>query len=179
MHKDIQEVLFTEEQIGKRVRELASDLNTDYGDESVYCIGVLKGSGMFMMDLVKRLEMPVEFDFFTVSSYGSGTTSCGCINIVQDVRISAKNKHILLIEDIVDTGNTLQYLKNCLIERGCQSVKIVTMLDKPSRRVNELIPDYTGFEVPDAFIVGYGLDYAEKYRNLPYIGILKESVWKK
>ena len=179
MHQDIKKIMFTEEEISKRVLELADQINKDYQGESIYCIGVLKGSGMFMMDLVRRLEMPIEFDFFTVSSYGNSTESSGCVNIVHDVRISVKDKNILLIEDIVDTGNTLRYLKKCLLDRGCKSVKIATMLDKPSRRVNNLTPEYVGFEVPDAFIVGYGLDYAEKYRNFPYIGILKESVWRK
>lgn len=179
MHQDIEKIMFTEEQIDKRVRELAKQLNEDYQGERIYCIGVLKGSGMFMMDLVRRLEIQVEFDFFTVSSYGNSANSNGCVNIIHDVRISVKDKNILLIEDIVDTGNTLSYLKECLNERGCRSVKIATMLDKPSRRINDLHADYVGFEVPDAFIVGYGLDYAEKYRNFPYIGILKESVWKK
>lgn len=179
MHKDIEKIMFTEEEISKRVLELAGQINKDYQGESIYCIGVLKGSGMFMMDLVRRLELPVEFDFFTVSSYGNSTKSSGCVNIIHDVRISVKDKNILLIEDIVDTGNTLRYLKECLVKRGCKSVKIATMLDKPSRRVNNLTAEYVGFEVPDAFIVGYGLDYAEKYRNFPYIGILKESVWRK
>lgn len=179
MHQDLQEVLFSEEQIDKRVRELAADLNKEYAGELVYCVGVLKGSGMFMMDLVRRLDMPVEFDFLIVSSYGSGTISSGKVNIIQDVRIPVENKHILLVEDIIDTGNTLQYLKDCFLERKCKSVKIVTMLDKPARRVNGLLADYVGYAVPDAFVVGYGLDYAERYRNLPYIGVLKDSVWKK
>lgn len=179
MHQDLQEILITEEQLDQRVRELAACLNKEYQNEPVYCIGVLKGSGMFMMDLVRRLEMLLEFDFFIVSSYGNSTVSSGNVNIIQDVRIPVKGKHILLIEDIVDTGNTLQYLKNYLLECDCKSIKIITMLDKPARRVNGLIAEYVGFEVPDVFVVGYGLDYAERYRNLPYVGVLKDSVWKK
>lgn len=179
MHQDLQEILISEEELDKRVREMAASLNKKFKDELVYCIGVLKGSGMFMMDLVRRLDMPVEFDFFIVSSYGNSTISSGNVNIIQDVRIPVEGKNILLIEDIVDTGNTLQYLKNYLLERGCKSINIVTMLDKPARRVNGLVPEYVGFEVPDAFVVGYGLDYAERYRNLPYVGVLKDSVWKK
>mgnify|MGYP003592943814 CR=1 FL=1 len=179
-HQDLAEILLTEEEIAGRVRELADEINKKYpSGETLYCIGILKGSGMFMMDLVRLLKMPVEFDFMIVSSYGKDTVSSGKINILQDVRMPIVDKHILIVEDIIDTGNTLTCLKAIFSQRQPRSVKVATLLDKPSRRKQPFKADFVGFEIPDAFAVGYGLDYNEKYRNLPYIGVLKEEIWKK
>lgn len=180
LHSDIKEVLFTKEQIDKRVGEIADELNKHYSnDETLYCIGLLKGSGMFMMDLVRKLTMPVVFDFMVVSSYGGYTVSSGNVNVLYDVRIPIENKNILIIEDIIDTGNTLTKIKELFVAQKPASIKIATFLNKQQRRKQPLNADYVGYDIPDEFVVGYGLDYNEKYRNLPYIGVLKESVWGK
>ena len=133
---------------------------------------------MFMMDLIRKLDMPVKFDFMIASSYGERTISAGCVNIYLDVRMDVTNEHVLLVEDIIDTGNTVSGLKEYFISKQAKSFNIMTLLDKPERRVKPIKADYVGFKIPDQFVVGYGLDYAEKYRNLPYIGILKDSVWQ-
>ncbi len=178
MHADIEKILLSETQIAARITELACELNNLYKGEAVCIVGVLKGSTMFMMDLIRKLDMPVKFDFMIASSYGERTISAGCVNIYLDVRMDVTNEHVLLVEDIIDTGNTLSCLKEYFISKQAKSFNIITLLDKPERRVKPIKADYVGFKIPDQFVVGYGLDYAEKYRNLPYIGILKDSVWQ-
>lgn len=178
MHADVEEILLSKEQIAKRIKELAKELNNLYKGEPICIVGVLKGSTMFMMDLIRELNMPIKFDFMIASSYGERTISAGCVNIYLDVRMDVTNEHVLLVEDIIDTGNTLSCLKEYFISKNSKTFKIITLLDKPERRVKSIKADYVGFTIPDKFVVGYGLDYAERYRNLPYIGILKDSVWQ-
>ncbi|WP_018131747.1 hypoxanthine phosphoribosyltransferase [Effusibacillus pohliae] len=177
MHGDIKEILFTEEQIQTRIRELGERIARDYEDKNPLVVCVLKGAVMFMADLVKRIDVPVEMDFMAISSYGASTKSSGVVRILKDLETGVEGRHVLIVEDIVDTGLTLSYLRDSLLRRNAASVKIVALFDKPGGRKIEITPDYTGFEVPDEFIVGYGLDYAEKYRNLPYVGVLKPQVY--
>lgn len=179
MTKDIDRVLYTEQQIAQRVQELTRDINKFYGNNPIIAVFVLKGSAFFAADIVRYLKMDVNVEFMSVSSYGEETISSGKLTIKKDLDIDIKGKDILVIEDIIDTGITLHTLKKVLLDRGAKSVKVVTMLSKPSRRMVEFEADFTGFEVPDEFVVGYGLDYADKYRNLPYIGALKRSVYQK
>ena len=166
-------VLIKEEDIEKRVREIAEQINTDYAGKTVTLICILKGSVFFTCELAKRLTIPVRLDFMSVSSYGSGTTSSGRVRIVKDLDESVEDKDIIVIEDIIDSGNTLSYLLNLLKSRGPRSIKLCTLLDKPDRRVVDVDVDYTCFEIPDEFVVGYGLDYDQKYRNLPYVGVVE------
>ena len=166
------EVLITEEQLDKRISEIAAEITKDYGDKDISLVCVLKGGVMFMTDIAKKLKQKVEFEFIDVSSYGNNTVSSGKITINKDLETSIEGKHVILLEDIVDTGRTLSYLIEYLKEKNPASLKLCTLLDKPSRRIVDVNADYIGFTIPDAFIVGYGLDYAQKYRNLPYIGIL-------
>ncbi|MFD2611529.1 hypoxanthine phosphoribosyltransferase [Paenibacillus gansuensis] len=177
MHNDIQEVLFSEEQLQQKVKELGELLSKEYGGRNPLVICVLKGAFVFMSDLVKRIEIPLEIDFMAVSSYGASTKSSGVVKIIKDLDTSVEGRHILIVEDIIDSGLTLSYLIDVLERRNAQSIKVVTLFDKPSGRRVEMEADYTGFTLPDKFIVGYGLDYAEKYRNLPYIGVLKPEVY--
>ncbi|PTM54801.1 hypoxanthine phosphoribosyltransferase [Desmospora activa] len=177
MHEDIREVLLSQEVIQQKVRELGQQLTQDYRDLNPLCICVLKGAFPFMSDLVRAIDTHLEVDFMAVSSYGDSTQSSGVVRIVKDLDASVENRHVLVMEDIIDSGLTLSYLLELLRGRNAASVKVVTLLDKPSRRTTGLKPDYCGFEVPDAFVVGYGLDYAEKYRNLSYVGVLKEEVY--
>lgn len=177
MEKDIQEVLVTEEEIAEKVRELGRTLSGEYADKNPLVICVLRGGAPFMTDLVRRMDIPLEMDFMAVSSYGASTQSSGVVRIVKDLDTSVENRHIIIVEDIIDSGLTLSYLIDVIERRNAASVKVVTLLDKPARRTVDLKPDYCGFQIPDAFVVGYGLDYAEKYRNLPYIGILKPEVY--
>jgi hypoxanthine phosphoribosyltransferase len=178
MHEDIQEVLFTEEEIKTKVKELGRRLSEDYRDLNPLCICVLKGAAPFMTDLVRCMDIPLEMDFMAVSSYGASTKSSGVVRIIKDLDASVEGRHVIVVEDIIDSGLTLSHLIDLLRHRNAASIKVVTLLDKPGRRTVELKPDYCGFTIPDAFVVGYGLDYAEKYRNLPYIGILKEKVYQ-
>jgi hypoxanthine phosphoribosyltransferase len=178
MHQDIKEILITEEQIREKVKELGQKLKEDYGHLNPLCICILKGGALFMADLIRAMDFPLEMDFMAVSSYGASTKSSGVVRIVKDLEASVEGRHVLIIEDIIDSGLTLSYLLELLQGRKAKSVKIVTLLDKPSRRKVDLVPDYCGFKIPDEFVVGYGLDYAEKYRNLPYIGVLKEEVYQ-
>lgn len=178
MHQDIREVLFTEEEIARKVVELGTQLSAEYKDLHPLCICVLKGAVPFMADLVRRIDLPLETDYMAVSSYGNSRQSSGVVRIIKDLEASIEGRHVLIVEDIIDTGLTLSYLAEMLRKRNAASVKIVTLLDKPERRAANLKPDYAGFVIPDAFVVGYGLDYAERYRNLPYIGILKEEVYQ-
>ncbi|MBB5181893.1 hypoxanthine phosphoribosyltransferase [Planomicrobium koreense] len=177
LQKDIEEILITEESLQEKARELGAILTRDYQDKYPLAIGVLKGAMPFMGDLMKRIDGYVEMDFMDVSSYGNATVSSGEVKIIKDLNASVEGRDLLIIEDIIDSGLTLSYLVDLFKYRKANSIKIVTLLDKPSGRKVDLKADYIGFEVPDAFVVGYGLDYAEKYRNLPYIGVLKPAVY--
>jgi hypoxanthine phosphoribosyltransferase len=178
MENDIQEVLLTEEQIKAKIQELGRVLSVDYQGKNPLVICVLRGAVVFMTDLIRSMNIPLEIDFMAVSSYGNATRSSGVVRIVKDLDSSVENRHVIIVEDIIDSGLTLSYLIDVLDRRNAATVKVVSLLDKPSRRTVELYPDYCGFQIPDAFVVGYGLDYAGKYRNIPYIGILKEKVYQ-
>ena len=177
LEKDIQEVLFSQQQLEERVDQIAQEITRDYAGKEIVLISVLRGSFVFMADLCRRIDLPCTIDFMSVSSYGSGTSSTGQVQITKDLSGDISGKHILVVEDILDSGNTLSYLLKLLEQRKPASIRLCTLLDKPERRVKPVTVDYTGFAIPDAFVVGYGLDYAEKYRNLPYIGILKPEVY--
>ena len=182
MNKDILKVLVDEETLSKTVRRLADEINAEYKNRSkrLILLGILKGSVVFMGDLMKRLKTPVEIEFMKVSSYGSGTVSSGNIKIHLDLSIEdISNCNILVVEDIVDSGRTLSYLTEYLKLKGAKNVKTVTILDKPSRREVEFTPDFVGLQIPDEFVVGYGLDYDEKYRALPYVAILDPRAYGK
>ncbi|WP_026673663.1 hypoxanthine phosphoribosyltransferase [Alkalihalobacterium bogoriense] len=177
MREDIQEVLISEEEIQIKVQELGKQLTEEYRDKNPLVIGVLKGAMLFMADLTKRIDTYIEMDFMDVSSYGSGVVSTGEVKIIKDLDTSVEGRDVLIVEDIIDSGLTLSYLVKLFHYRKAKSVKVVTLLDKPEGRKVDLTPDLAGFIVPDAFVVGYGLDYAERYRNLPYIGILKPEIY--
>ncbi|MFD0942536.1 hypoxanthine phosphoribosyltransferase [Savagea faecisuis] len=177
LEKDIQEVLITEEEIRAKVKELGATLTEDYKDKYPLAIGILKGAIPFMGDLMKEIDAYLEIDFMDVSSYGNATVSSGEVKIVKDLNTNVEGRDILIIEDIIDSGKTLKYLVDLFKYRQANSIQIVTLLDKPTGRKVDLKADYVGFDVPDAFVVGYGLDYAEKYRNLPYIGVLKKEIY--
>ncbi len=176
---DIDKVLITEQQINTRVKELARKINEYYNGKPIIAVFVLKGSAFFASDLIRWLNMHVVIEFMSVSSYGKDTVSSGKLTIGKDIDSDARGKDILIIEDIIDTGVTLSSLKKLFIKRGASDIKVVTMLSKPSRRVVEFEADFTGFEVPDVFVVGYGLDFADRYRNLPYIASLKKHIYEK
>ena len=165
-------VLLSEEEVDKRINEIGKQITKDYEGKSIHLICVLKGGVFFMCELAKRIEVPVSMDFMAISSYGADTKSSGVIKIVKDLDESITGKDVLVVEDIVDSGRTLSYLLMMLKERKPKSLRLCTLLDKPDRRVIDVDVDYTGFEIPDEFVVGYGLDYAQKYRNLPYIGVV-------
>ena len=179
MINDIARILLTEEEIQNRVRELSQEISRDYADKNPTMICILKGAVMFYADLLRNIDVPVSMDFMAVSSYGNKSKSSGEVEIRKDLSTSIENKHVIIVEDIVDSGFTLSYLTRMLASRGAASIKLATLLDKPSRRAPgiTLKSDYSGFEVADEFVVGYGLDYAEKYRNLPFIGILKPEIY--
>jgi hypoxanthine phosphoribosyltransferase len=177
IHADVAEVLLTEEQIGERVAALGAELAADYADRDPILIGVLKGSVVFLADLVRAMPIPLSLDLMEVSSYGSGTESSGQVRILKDLKGSIEGRHVLVVEDIIDTGLTLNYLLRYLGERAPASLRVACLLDKPARRLAEMEIDYRGFSIPDRFVIGYGLDYDERYRNLPYIGVLKPSVY--
>ena len=177
LEKDILEILLTEEIIEEKTKELGAILTADYADKFPLAIGILKGAMPFMSDLMKRVDTYIEMDYMDVSSYGNATVSSGEVKIVKDLNTSVEGRDILIIEDIIDSGMTLSYLVDLFKYRKAKSIKIVTLLDKPTGRKVDLQADYVGFEVPDAFVVGYGLDYAEKYRNLPYVGVLKKEIY--
>lgn len=179
MHKDVEKILVSEEQISETVTRIANDINHDLNGEPLLVIIILKGSTPFAMDLIRKLDMPVEIDFMQVSSYGKSTVSDGFIKIKRDIEQDVSSKNILIVEDIIDSGNTLYKLKTLFEERNAKSVRICTLLDKPSRRIVDVKVDYSGIEIPDEFAIGYGLDYDEQYRNLPYVGVLKRSVYEK
>lgn len=179
IHEDVERVLVSESELEKRVGELAEEISRDYEGKEILVVTLLKGGVMFSVDLMRKLTVPVEIDFMSVSSYGSSTTTSGEVKLDKDLSAPITGKHVLLVEDIIDSGLTLNRVKNMLAEREPASLKICTILDKPSRRKTHVDVDYTGFEIPDEFVVGYGLDYAQKHRNLPYVGVLKRSVYEK
>lgn len=168
-------VMISEEEIDQKIRQMGQQISKDYEGKELHMICVLRGGVFFMCELAKRISIPVSLDFMSVSSYGSDTKSSGVVKIVKDLDDSIKGKHVLVVEDIIDSGRTLSYLMELLREREPASLKLCTMLDKPDRRVVDVNVDYTGYRIPDAFVVGYGLDYAQKYRNLPYIGVVELS----
>jgi len=173
MLQDIEAVLITEDEIRSKVRELASQIAADYRDKDLVLVGVLKGAVMFMVDLARALELPLEIDFMAVSSYGASTESSGVVRIIKDLDASIEGRDVLIVEDIVDTGLTLRYLKDNLLAREPASLRVCALLNKMKERKADVTIDYVGFVLPDRFVVGYGLDYAENYRNLPFIGVLK------
>lgn len=179
MENYINKILYSEEKISEKVKEIAQLITKDYMGKEVLLVGVLKGANMFMCDLMRHIELPVTIDFMAVSSYGMATESSGVVKILKDLDNSIEGKNVIIIEDIIDTGLTLKYICKNLLSRKPSSLKICTLLDKPERRTAEIIVDYKGFDIPDEFIVGYGIDYAEKFRNLPYIGILDRRVYEK
>ena len=169
-------VLLSEEEVDKRIREIAGEINRDYAGRAVHLICILKGGAFFTCELAKRLTVPVSLDFMSVSSYGSGTESSGVVRIVKDLDQPLEGKEVLIVEDIIDSGRTLAYLIDLLQKRNPKSIRLCTLLDKPERRVKKQVTvDYTCFTIPDEFVVGYGLDYDQKYRNLPYIGVVEQQ----
>ena len=166
-------VLIPEEEVDARIRELGEKISKEYEGKQIHLICVLKGGVFFMCELAKRITVPVSMDFMCVGSYGDGTKSSGVVRIAKDLDESIENKDVLIVEDIIDSGNTLYYLMDVLRRRKPASLRLCTLLDKPDRRVKDVHVDWTGFEIPDEFVVGYGLDYAQKYRNLPYIGVVE------
>lgn len=177
MKQDIERILFSEEQLKERIAALGAELTSDYEDKNPIFVGVLKGCFVFMADLLRNVDVYCTMDFMSVSSYGDGVTSTGAVKINKDLSRDIAGRHVIIVEDILDSGITLSYLKKYLSVRNPASISIVTLLDKPARRRADVQADYVGFEVEDAFVVGYGLDYAEEYRNLPYIGVLKSEVY--
>lgn len=177
MKKAIKEVLLTEEEITTRVKELGEEISKDYQGKDLLLVGILKGAVIFMAELCKNIDLPITIDFMAVSSYGNSSRSTGEVKIVKDLDFSVEGKDVLIVEDIIDTGLTLAYLTDNLRKRGANSVRIVTLLDKPDRRNIEVKVDYLGFSIPDEFVIGYGLDYAELYRNLPFVASLKEEIY--
>lgn len=177
MHKDLKSILMPKEEIAAAVSQLADQLNNDFNGEPVLAVVILKGSMFFAADLLRELTMPVTLDFMKVSSYGSGSASSGAVKLALDISADLTGQNVLIIEDIIDSGNTLFKIRNLLSNRGAKCVKICTLLDKPERREAKIEADYTGKFIPNEFVVGYGLDYDERYRNLDYIGILDESVY--
>ncbi len=177
MNNDIDHILFTKQQIADKVAELGAQISRDYAGKNLMLLSVLKGSIVFMADLMRNITIPHQIDFMAVSSYGDGVKSSGVVKIEKDIDTDLEKKDLLIVEDILDSGRTLAYLKALLETRNPNSFKIITLFDKPVRRQVDIAADYTGFEVPDEFLVGYGLDYAEIYRNLPYIGVLKEEIY--
>lgn len=180
LHNDVKKVLLSEEEIKKRVQELGEAISQDYKGEEIVLVCVLKGAVVFYTDLIRAIgnDVDVSLDFISCSSYGNGTVSSGEVRIMKDLDRSVEGKHVLVVEDIVDTGTTLHYLLDNLKARQARSVKLATLLNKPERRKVDVHVDYNGFTVPDYFVIGYGLDYAERYRHLPYIGILKEEIYQ-
>ncbi len=179
LDKDIKKILVSEEEIVAKCKELGQILATDYADKNPILVGILKGSIPFMAELMKHIDAHVETDYMVVSSYHGGTESSGTVKIIKDLDNSVAGRHIIFVEDIIDTGRTLKELKELFALRQATSIKIATLLDKPEGRVVEIEPDYTCFTIPNEFVVGFGLDYDENYRNLPYVGVLKEEVYTK
>lgn len=178
MHDDIEKVLFSEEQIDKIIDRIGAEISKDYADKNLLLVGIIKGSVIFMADLMRKISVPCTIEFMALSSYGNGTRSSGVVRVIKDLSIDIKDYDVLIIEDILDSGNTLSQIKKMLEMRNPKSLKICTFFDKPERRTADIKADYVGAEIPDEFIVGYGLDFAEKYRNLPYVGVLKPEMYK-
>ena len=178
MINDVEKVLLSEEQLSQKIAELGEEISKDYQGKEIVAICVLKGAILFMADLAMAVKVPMALDFMAVSSYGNGTSTSGTVRILKDLDNSIEGKHVLVVEDIIDSGVTLKYLLKNLKSRKPASIKLCTLLNKPERRRVEVDIDYCGFTVPDYFLVGYGLDYAEKYRNLPFIGILKPAIYE-
>ena len=176
---DIKSIMYPADTIAAKVKEIGAAITRDYKDvrEEIFCVGILKGAVVFYTDLVRQIKVGVHFDFMVASSYGSGTTSSGAVKILKDLDYDIAGKHLILIEDIVDSGTTMAYLLKYCSGRGAKSVRLCSLLNKPSRRVADINVDYVGFDVPDEFLVGYGLDYDGKYRNLSYIGVLKPEIY--
>ncbi len=179
MHKDVEQILYTEAELRQRVKEIGCQITADYAGKNPMLISVLRGSYIFMADLTRSINLDVTVDFMVVSSYGAGTVSSGQVEIKKDLSDSIEGRDLIIVEDILDSGNTLYYLMDVLKARKPASIRLCTLMDKPDRRTKPITADYVGFTIPDAFIVGYGLDYGEKYRNLPYVGVLKHSVYEK
>ena len=177
IHRDIQQVLYSEDELRQRVKELGCQITADYAGKNPMLISVLRGSYIFMADLTRSINLDVTVDFMVVSSYGAGTVSSGQVEIKKDLSDTIEGRDLIVVEDILDSGNTLYYLMDVLKARKPASIRLCTLMDKPERRTKPITADYVGFTIPDAFIVGYGLDYDEKYRNLPYIGVLKPEVY--
>jgi hypoxanthine phosphoribosyltransferase len=175
---DVERVLLSEEQLAARIVELGAEITADYAGKEILMIGVLRGAVLFMADLARAIKVPVAIDFMAVSSYGAGTSSSGVVRILKDLDENVEGKHVLVVEDIIDSGLTLNYLVDNLKSRQPASIKICTLLNKPERRKVDVDIAYNGFTIPDHFVIGYGLDYAEKYRNLPFIGILKPEIYQ-
>ncbi|MBP0990538.1 MAG: hypoxanthine phosphoribosyltransferase [Oscillospiraceae bacterium] len=179
MHKDVLKILLTEEEIKNKVRKLGEEISKDYEGKKLLLIGVLKGSVVFMSDLMRNISVDNRIDFMAVSSYGNGTKTTGVVRILKDLDKPIEGLDVLIVEDILDSGKTLSYLRELLYERNPKSIRIAALLDKPERREADIKADYVGFEIPNEFVVGYGLDYDERYRNLPYVGVLKPEVYSK
>ena len=179
INENIEKVLLDEEQISEICRSLGKKITEDYKGKDLIAVGILKGCVVFFSDLIRNIDIDCSIDFMVVSSYGNATESTGMVQILKDLSIDIKGKNILVVEDIVDSGVTLYNVKNVFLKRGAAEVKICTFLDKPARRKADICVDYVGATIPDEFVVGYGLDYAEKYRNLPYLGVLKRQVYEK
>ena len=179
MHRDVEQVLYSEEELRQRVRELGCQITADYAGKAPLLVSVLRGSYIFMADLTRSINLDVSVDFMMVSSYGAATVSSGQVEIKKDLSDSIEGRDLIIVEDILDSGNTLYYLMDVLKARKPASIRLCTLMDKPDRRTKPITADYVGFTIPDAFIVGYGLDYDERYRNRPYVGVLKPSVYQK
>ena len=179
MREDIKEILFTQEDLKAITNELGEKVTRDYKDKKLYLVTILKGAVVFLTDFMRNVDLPCEVDFMVVSSYGSGVTSSGNVKIIKDLDVPLEDKDILIVEDILDSGNTLKFVVDMIKKRHPKSVEVCALLDKPSRRIADIQAKYVGREIPDEFVVGYGLDYDEKYRNLPYLGVLKPEVYTK
>ncbi|MCT4686891.1 hypoxanthine phosphoribosyltransferase [Vallitalea sp.] len=178
MLNDVKEVLVSEENLDKKVTELADKITKDFTGKNLVVIGVLKGANVFVADLIRKINIPMALDFMAISSYGSSTVSSGVVKILKDLDEDIEGRHVLVVEDIIDTGLTLSYLTENLKSRGAKSIDICTLLDKPDRRKTHIDVKYKGFDIPDEFVVGYGIDFNEKYRNLPFVGILKREAYE-
>ena len=179
MREDIKEILFTQEDLKAITKELGEKVTRDYKDKKLYLVTILKGAVVFLTDFMRNVDLPCEVDFMVVSSYGSGVTSSGNVKIIKDLDVPLEDKDILIVEDILDSGNTLKFVVDMIKKRHPKSVEVCALLDNPSRRIADIQAKYVGREIPDEFVVGYGLDYDEKYRNLPYLGVLKPEVYTK
>lgn len=177
LHPDVSHIIISEEDVRRRVAELGSQISDDYGDESILLVAVLRGAALFVADLARTISSPIELDFMAVSSYGSSTKSSGVVRIIKDLDETIEDRNVLVVEDILDSGLTLKYLLKNLASRKPRSLEVVTLLNKRGKQRVPIDCKYTGFDIPDEFVIGYGLDYAERYRNLPYIGVLKPEVY--